>query len=85
MPFQPSDLLPGFAGREPPHGLEPIGDKLFGTVHDGTGNQGMMVLTHRANITVAGTNPVLGVAAPFTGEATRPFLAKQIIVARLWI
>ena len=32
--FEIHGIDAGFTGREPPHGLEPIGDGLFGTVHD---------------------------------------------------
>jgi hypothetical protein len=45
----------------------------------------MMALTLGANIKVASTDPVLGMAAFFSGEAVRPFLFKQIIVTSLWI
>lgn len=40
----------GFAGGEPPHGLEPIGDRLLGAVHDRAGGQGMLVLAPGADV-----------------------------------
>jgi len=27
----------GFASRKPPHGFKPVGDRLFGAVHNRTG------------------------------------------------
>ena len=42
----------GFAGSEPPHGFEPVSDRLFGAVHDRAGCQRMLVFTLGADIQV---------------------------------
>ena len=42
----------GFAGGEPPHGFESVGDRLLGTVHDGTGRQRMLMLALGADIQI---------------------------------
>jgi hypothetical protein len=43
----------GFTGGEPPHGFEPVGDRAFGTVHDRSGRQRMLVFALGADIQVS--------------------------------
>ena len=50
--FEINGIYPGFASRESAHGLEPVGDRLFGTAHNRTGDQRMLVFTLGADIKV---------------------------------
>ena len=48
--FQVYRIDSGLSGGEPPHGFEPISDRLFGTVHDRIGGQRILELAVFANV-----------------------------------
>ena len=54
-----------FSRGKPPHGLKPVGNWLFGTIHNGAGGQWMLMLTLAADIQIAFAQPIFAVAAFF--------------------
>ena len=49
-------------------------------MHDGTGGQGILMFTSRANVSVYGTEPVCLVPTVFAYEPAGPFNTGQIAV-----
>ncbi len=64
---------PGLSGSESPHGFEPMGDRLFGTVHDRIGGQRLLKPAVLADAQCTGTEPVRIMTALVALKAVWPF------------
>ena len=62
--LQVNGIDAGFASRKPPHRFEPIGDRFFRSMHNGTGGQGNLMFTSFADVDIVGTE-LIGVMTTF--------------------
>ena len=83
--FQVDRIDPGFSGGEPPHGFEPISDRLFGAVHDRIGGQRILELAVPADVQLSQTEPIVVMTASFALKAVWPLELEQILVTGIRI
>jgi len=71
----------GLAGRKPPHGSKPVGQRFFGSMHDCSGSQGISRFAAGANIKALCADPVFPVPTTLTVKTLWPFPFGKVIHA----